>query len=175
MEAATLAVFLKQLAARLEHPSPQDLTEVRAALRGVADDLVVSPSALTVPQCRQTYAVVDAGRIACPKCQQILVFTRHQPEVYDYVTGRLTCKVCQRKYTLGMLLWRTRSGTRARPHVDQLLSVKQAAQLRQQGYYTDVVSRDNDPVNRYLDGECCCEPFPWRAECPIHGLGDSPP
>lgn len=141
-----------------------------------------APDAWDFPFAR-TYALVTAGRLACPSCATIILFGPGQPHAkqYDKITGFIECQICKRSYQLGIVLWPARKGRRkggdsAQPK-DQRPTVRELAQLRDyaRGFVAEADKDPTDPVNRFLAGECCCEPLPWRAECPIHGPEGYPP
>ena len=128
-----------------------------------------------VPPARLWAQLVPA-RLECPACGCLIWFGSGGPaahrRAYNRHTSRLTCPACQKVYVVGVLLWNVPEGGRSprERHPDHELTLKQAAKARQLvGFSTSLIARANDPVNRYLSGECCCWPLGWREECPIHG------
>ena len=176
--AVSTPALLRSLARTLETPSKEELTEVRAALRGLADELELSRD-LTIPRLTWTYAVVSAGRVACPHCGTVYPFGKDKwgrDRYFDRFTSRIKCPSCAHVYVVGLLLWRPAPGGFNGLPPDQETSIAVAAAIRQEqvGYVATRLAKRDDPVNRFLNHECCCPPLPWRAECRVHGLLDKP-
>jgi hypothetical protein len=119
----------------------------------------------------QFYAVITGGRLECPQCGALILIGRGQPhqKQYDSLTGVLRCHHCNRAYHLGIIAWAAGKGVSTLPP-DQKPTLRQSAELRQyaRGFWAREAQQRADPVNRYIDGECCCYPLPWRPECPVH-------
>jgi hypothetical protein len=121
------------------------------------------------------YGQITAGRMTCPECSNLIVWgggRKGSRAEFNPLTSILTCRQCQRSFQVGLLLWSVRPGPRRRPR-DHRPTLREQAQLlaRAGGFWADEQEkkRSDEPANRYIRGECCCDPLPWRAECPIHG------
>ena len=120
------------------------------------------------------YAVVKAAQLACPLCQKLIVFgspTSLHHKAYDPAASVLKCPGCHRSFIVGLILWPAPMGPRPGLPVDQRPSLRQLAELRSfaKGFYARQVAERDDRVNRFIEGECCCYPKVWDAECPVHG------
>ncbi len=123
------------------------------------------------------FARLASAQLACPACGALLVFGNglKGSGTWDRTTSTIQCSQCQRKFQLGLLAWelnpRPPRGGNPTPK-DQRPTIREIAALRAQAggfWVTNVKKNSEDPVNRFIAGECCCDPLPWRAECPIHG------
>lgn len=113
----------------------------------------------------------------CPKCGRLLLWgvgAGHPDQRWwSPVTSQLTCSRCLTVYTLGLIAWPSGKGKgagRGLP-IDQQPTIRQLAEIRQRtgGFWAKTTHRGAEAVNRYVEEGCCCDPLPWRVECPVHG------
>lgn len=101
------------------------------------------PRILAPPAGRRTFAHVLTLDLACPHCGTVYGapygrpksaahHARHRSPVYGYnpVTGRFTCRTCERVYLVGVLFWRV--SPRAKRPADTVPTSPEAVALRRQ-------------------------------------------
>ena len=127
------------------------------------------------------YAVLDAGKMACPYCGTILIFGRGQggaaqrnTKDWNPLASIMTCHNCRVSFQLGVIAWRLnieRIVNRKKAPLGQRPTLAQLAEIRKRtgGFLVHRARGLAESVNLHLDDECCCPPLPWRAECPTHG------
>lgn len=123
------------------------------------------------------YGTIFPPRMECPQCRRLILFGRGQPHATyaNPITQTVQCPWCKRSWSVGLIVSpapRTGGQSMAgRVPSDAVPNLRQLAELRTYlpAFLLEEVRKGADPVNRYLDGECCCWPLPWRQECPIHG------
>lgn len=127
------------------------------------------------PASSRFYAAIDAGRMECPRCGRILVWGvgngHPDAQYWNPVRSTLECSKCSTTYQLGVLAWPSIFKVGGQPE-DQQLSVRRSAETRQRAGGFWVKRRtpaQGSRVNRYVPEGCCCDPLPWKAECPVHG------
>lgn len=146
-----------------------------------------------LPPSSRFYALIESGRMECPKCGLLLLWgSPRLTENRDWnpVGSLIRCHRCLAVYQLGVVAWpAARGGGGPSEPIDQVATVRQLAELRQRsgGFWVrgagvpagaTIKNRPDkkrkarlsiDPVNVYVGEGCCCAPWPWRSECPVHG------
>lgn len=151
------------------------------------------------PRGTRLFARVDRFCVECPTCGYLLFanvdptrpFMRAPDKVkqirssqpgspYNPFSSRLVCPRCHVTYAVGLLLWPVLGGRSKAPKqpVDQMVKREQKrAWLRQReqaiSVWPDTAKRAGDPLNMYIQDECCCLPGGWSPHCPIHQLDEA--
>ena len=121
------------------------------------------------------FARLIAAQLSCPICGFLIQFgVRGGGADWDNKTSTVRCAGCMKIWQLGIVAWEIRGAPPAgiQTPKDQRPNLREQAELRLRagGFWPKAGTKKvNDPVNRLIRGECCCDPLPWREECPIHG------
>lgn len=138
-----------------------------------------------MPPSSRFYAIIESGRMECPKCGRILLWGtgRTAPDQKDWnpICSVIRCRQCETRYALGVVAWPVGNGPRKidtegrlPAPVDQQMTLRQIAEVRQRtgGFWARSPrgGEPTSPVNVYIEAGCTCDPLPWREGCPVHGV-----
>jgi hypothetical protein len=123
------------------------------------------------------YAVISAGRFACPLCGYLSLIGQGRgsdSRQWNPIASVLKCTGCGHSFQLGMIAWPIsvhRIVNRQKAPLGQRANLAQLAEVRKRmgGFAPTRARRLSEGTNVYVPQECCCAPLPWRQECPVHG------